>query len=191
MEIPVGGISKKRHDAPLPGQRAPCHSGKVPLKDDQKGWRWNSWILCNTLTSNRYRKKPRNCRSCSLKKTLIIIIHIYINLYCFNVLKGKFECLVNQDSLSCVAKPLFPEWACQWSPRHRVLQSLQWINKEFGHVTSGCFLKFGELPKIIQNSSLYLKRSKIFVFYIAYMVISTFLFGEFLNFSPILIPLGT
>jgi hypothetical protein len=106
-------------------------------------------------------KNPRNCRSCSFKK--ILIIHILFNLYCFNLLKGKFECLVNQDYLSCVAKPLFPEWACQWSPRHRVLQSLQWINKEFGHVTSGCFLKFGELPKIIQNSSLYLKRSDIFV----------------------------
>ena len=88
MEIPVGGISKKRHDAPLPGQRAPCHSGKVPLKDDQKGWRWNSWILCNTLTSNRYRKKPRNCRSCSLKKhwlSLSTSILIYITLMCSRV----------------------------------------------------------------------------------------------------------
>lgn len=160
MEIPVGGISKKRHDAPLPGQRAPCHSGKVPLKDDQKGWRWNSWILCNTLTSIQ-KKIPEIVDHVPLKK--ILIIHILFNLYCFNLLKGKFECLVNQDYLSCVAKPLFPEWACQWSPRHRVLQSLQWINKEFGHVTSGCFLKFGELPKIIQNSSLYLKRSNIFV----------------------------
>jgi hypothetical protein len=67
MEIPVGGISKKRHDAPLPGQRAPCHSGKVPLKDDQKGWRWNSWILCNTLTSIQ-KKIPEIVDHVPLKK---------------------------------------------------------------------------------------------------------------------------
>ena len=143
----------------------------------KKDGRWNSWILCNTLTSNRYRKKPRNCRSCSLKKTLIIIIHIYINLYCFNVLKGKFECLVNQDSLSCVAKPLFPEWACPMVPKTPGITIPTMDQQGVRSRDIGVFLEIWGTSQNHSKLVLFtLKGQRSLFFYIAYMVISNISF---------------